>query len=238
MGYVIDILLIAIIALSVYFSVKKGFIRTVMGTVSLLLALILTLAFYEPVKEKITNSGIVDDFKTSVSVKLSEIEKTNEGNFDAESLMDNKPSEFVELLDNFGIDYNELKLQYDNWVSNSVEDIHEKLINAIITPIIDLLASGLAFVGLFIVFFFALKLATFLLDKICTLPILKQANEILGFVAGALNGVLSVLVVSAIIVLLTPYLKTKGIDIDPNDSFVFKFFSNELNIVLNFINGL
>lgn len=237
MGYIMDIILVSLMVLCVVSATKKGFIKTVMGTVSLLLALILTFAFYEPVKDKILESEMTNGLKATIIEKLENIEVDSEGNFDIESLMENKPTEFIELLENFGIDYNELSLQYEGWLSDSSTNIREKLIQTIINPIIDFLASGVTLFALFLVCFFAIKLATFLLDKVFTLPILKQANKALGFVAGAINGLVVVYVVSAIVILLIPFLKTKGIDIDPETSFVFKHFSDETNIVLNFISG-
>lgn len=237
MGYIMDIILVSLMVLCVVSATKKGFIKTVMGTVSLLLALILTFAFYEPVKDKILESEMTNGLKATIIEKLENIEVDSEGNFDIESLMENKPTEFIELLENFGIDYNELSLQYEGWLSDSSTNIREKLIQTIINPIIDFLASGVTLFALFLVCFFAIKLATFLLDKVFTLPILKQANKALGFVAGAINGLVVVYVVSAIVILLIPFLKTKGIDIDPETSFVFKYFSDETNIVLNFISG-
>ena len=237
MGYIMDIILVSLMVLCVVSATKKGFIKTVMGTVSLLLALILTFAFYEPVKDKILESEMTNGLKATIIEKLENIEVDSEGNFDIESLMENKPTEFIDLLENFGIDYNELSLQYEGWLSDSSTNIREKLIQTIINPIIDFLASGVTLFALFLVCFFAIKLVTFLLDKLFTLPILKQANKALGFVAGAINGLVVVYVVSAIVILLIPFLKTKGIDIDPETSFVFKYFSDETNIVLNFISG-
>ena len=221
MGYVMDIILVAVFGICVYTATKKGFIKTVLGTVSMLLALILTFAFYQPVKEKM----------------LESIELDSEGNFNLESLMENKPQEFLDVLGKFGIDYNELKLQYEGWLSESSENVREKLIATIINPIVDLLASGIALLALFLVCYFAIKLVVYLLDKAFKLPVLKQANKILGFVAGAVNGLVMVYLISAIVFVLMPYLKTKGIEIDPSSSLVFKYFCDTSNIVLNFISG-
>ena len=237
MGYVLDIIIVAVFVLCIANATKKGFVKTVMGTVSLLLALILTFVFYQPVKDKMIESGITDDLKVVIAEKLESIEVDSEGNFDIDSLMENRPEEFLELLESFGIDYNELKLQYEGWLSDSSENVREKMIAAIINPIVDLLASGITLLVLFLVCYFAIKLATYLLDKICKLPLLKQANKALGFVMGAINGLVLVYILSAAVVLLIPYLKTKGIEIDPASSFVFKLFADETNIVLNFITG-
>ena len=237
MGYVLDIILVAVFALCVYRATKKGFIKTVLGTVSLLLALILTFAFYKPVKEMMLESSLTAGIKDTIVEKLENIEPDSEGNFDVESLMENRPQEFIDLLEKFGIDYNELKVQYDGWVSSSTENVRDKLIETIINPIVDLLASGVALLALFLVCYFAIKLATYMLDKTFKLPVLKQANEALGFVAGIINGIVTIFVMTAIIVLLIPFLKTKGIDIDPNASFIFKYFTSNMNLVLSFIKG-
>ncbi len=237
MGYVMDIILVAVFGICVYTATKKGFIKTVLGTVSMLLALILTFAFYQPVKEKMLESSLTTGVKEVIVEKLESIELDSEGNFNLESLMENKPQEFLDVLEKFGIDYNELKLQYEGWLSESSENVREKLIATIINPIVDLLASGIALLALFLVCYFAIKLVVYLLDKAFKLPVLKQANKILGFVAGAVNGLVMVYLISAIVFVLMPYLKTKGIEIDPSSSLVFKYFCDTSNIVLNFISG-
>ena len=54
----------------------------------------------------------------------------------------------------------------------------------------DLIASTIAFAILFVLFIVAVRLVTLLLDRICRLPVLKQANRLLGFVLGLFIGLI------------------------------------------------
>ena len=54
----------------------------------------------------------------------------------------------------------------------------------------DFIASTIAFSLLFVLFMVAVKLITLLLDRFCRLPVLKQANRLLGFVLGLFIGLI------------------------------------------------
>lgn len=54
----------------------------------------------------------------------------------------------------------------------------------------DSIASVIAFALLFVVYLIAIRLLTALLDRICKLPVLRKANHLLGFVLGAVIGLL------------------------------------------------
>ncbi len=54
----------------------------------------------------------------------------------------------------------------------------------------EAVASVIAFFLLFVLFITAMRLITHLLDRICKLPVLKQANKLLGFFLGSLIGLL------------------------------------------------
>lgn len=62
------------------------------------------------------------------------------------------------------------------------------LLNVSFAP--DALASVIAFFLLFVLFMVAVKLVTFLLDRLCRLPVLKQANRLLGCALGVVIGLL------------------------------------------------
>lgn len=54
----------------------------------------------------------------------------------------------------------------------------------------DVIASVIAFTLLFVFFMAAVKLITLLLDRFCRLPVLKQANRLLGFALGLVIGLI------------------------------------------------
>lgn len=66
------------------------------------------------------------------------------------------------------------------------------------------------------------------LDKLTDLPILRQANKLLGLVAGVVLALLRVWLFCAVVQLLLPCADTLGLGIvshiDPANTFLFKFF--------------
>ena len=73
----------------------------------------------------------------------------------------------------------------DGWACGASGTLHDFL-NVRFAP--DELASVIAFFLLFVFFMLVVKLVTFLLDRLCRLPVLKQANRLLGFCLGLIIG--------------------------------------------------
>lgn len=89
-------------------------------------------------------------------------------------------------------------------------------------------ATFTAFILLYLGSVLVLRLAAYLLDKLTDLPILRQANKLLGLAAGVVLALLRVWLFCAVVRLLLPCADTLGLDfvsrIDPSATFLFKFF--------------
>lgn len=61
MNFLIDIILIALIALTTFISYKKGLIKVAFGLVSFVLAIVLAIVLYKPISNLIINHTSLDD---------------------------------------------------------------------------------------------------------------------------------------------------------------------------------
>lgn len=79
MNYLIDLILIAIIALFTFIGYKKGLIKVAFGLVSFILAIIISVILYKPVSSFIIKYTPLDDYiENAVAERLTSSETTKE----------------------------------------------------------------------------------------------------------------------------------------------------------------
>lgn len=79
MNYLIDLILIAIIALFTFIGYKKGLIKVAFGLVSFILAIVISVILYKPVSNFIIKYTPLDDYiENTVSERLTSSETTKE----------------------------------------------------------------------------------------------------------------------------------------------------------------
>ena len=79
MNYLIDLILIAIIALFAFIGYKKGLIKVAFGLVSFILALVISIALYKPISNFIINYTPLDDkIETTIAERLNSSKSSSE----------------------------------------------------------------------------------------------------------------------------------------------------------------
>lgn len=197
MSACLDIILIAIVAVFAIIGAKRGFIRSISGYVSHLIAFILALSFYKRfmvvVKRIPFISGMITDTKMP--------EFTGADGF----------MEKIKMIINYII------------FSDDVDAASKAVMNNLVA---DVLATVISFAVLLVAFLIVMKLVFSLLELIATAPVIKQANGVLGLVFGVLIGSFWAWIVASLFGnLLFPILNAKWPDVFMEDmltSFVYK----------------
>ena len=79
MNYLIDLIVIAIIALFTFIGYKKGLIKVAFGLVSFILAIVISVVLYRPISNFVINYTPLDDYiETTISERLESPETTDE----------------------------------------------------------------------------------------------------------------------------------------------------------------
>ena len=79
MTYILDLIIIAFIALFTFIGYKKGLIKVSFGLVSFILALIISVILYKPISNFIINYTSIDDtIESAVEERLSSPDTTDE----------------------------------------------------------------------------------------------------------------------------------------------------------------
>ena len=159
MSAVLDIILIAIIVIFAVVGTKKGFIKSVSGLVSHVLSFILALVFYKRFTVYVKRLPFLANMITDVDMP----------NFEgADGFM-----EKIKMIVNYIISSDDVSVASKAVVNNLIADV---------------IATVIAFAVLLLGFILLFRLAFLLLDLMAKVPVIKQANGVLGLVSGLFLG--------------------------------------------------
>ena len=220
MAIVADIILLAIIIIGVVSGWKKGFVVTVMHTLSFFIAAILTKFLYGFVYDIAYPGFFLPKIKDLI---CDTVTKSANGS-SIDSLLANKPEFFTNIINRFSsVD------DVQKYVTSNPKADLNSVCEYIATPIASVVAKVVCFIAVFLVIVILLKLLTFVLDRICKLPILKSANKLLGVIAGLILGALFAWLTAEAFTLLLPKLSALYPDIfkptTVDDSVLLKYLS-------------
>ena len=212
MGIILDIILVAIIALNIFICYIKGLVKLAVGLIAVAAAIILALILYKPVSNLIIENTEIDE----------NIEQAIINNFSGDT-QENEEVRYVSVLD---------------YLQKYVDDAVNKTQTEIVTQTAGMMAvkiiNVVVLIGIFIIVRAVLVLLTFISDIITSLPILKQFNEVGGILYGAIKALLIIYVVLAIVFLIICYTNNSTISEAINSSYITRFFYDH-NLLLNII---
>lgn len=219
MAIIIDLVVIAVIALSTFLGYKKGLIGVAFKIASFLIAIVITLILYRPIAGIIiNNTPIAKNIETTIVEKLSSSE-IEDGKIEKEST--DLPNVVVNYIN--GQIANTINNTKDEIVANVAKDLSRNIVNICVM------------IGLFIITRIALIFAKVLLEAVAELPIVKQFNEAGGIIYGILRGILLVYLILAIISLILPIIdKTTVLEAINNTILTKLLYNNNLILMLFF----
>ena len=218
MGIILDIILLAILALSIFLGYKKGLIEVAFNLCAFLLAIIITWILYTPITNAVINNTEIDDNIKSTIVEKGVI-KNNE------NIEDGKETEKEQNSINKYI-----QEYVTTPITNTTNDVVEETAKVVSEKVV---AIGVAIV-LFIVVRIGLILLKFVVEGIASLPIIKQFNKAGGTIYGAIRGTFIIYIFLAILFFVMSVNNSGMIANLINTSLVSKYlYAN--NLILNII---
>lgn len=233
MTAIIDIIIAAILAITVILAIQRGFVKTMLGTLGFAIALLVAVLFHSPVADSLAEGAFGESAKNLVH---SAIDNTiTEENYEA-VFSDKEDSDTESALERvFSLfdaedKYESISESYDEWRQNGLATVKEKLKDNLTEPGVDLCCTVLAYLIIFVIARIALKIAEVVLDKVVALPVLKQANKVLGAVAGAVLAIFRVFIFCFALKLILPIANGLGIEwlsaIKPESSVLYHLFDS------------
>ena len=187
MGIIIDIIVILIIALSVFLGYRKGLIALAVKLFAVIIALIATLILYKPISALIINNTNLDEnIQNVIMEKANNQEETNDTSLNKETANINSKNETTQATES----------QEGNIVEQSLEE-------KILPEVARELSINIINIGVIIILYFVIKIAlhfiTAIANIVAKIPIIKQFNKIGGIIYGLLRGLLLIYVILLII---------------------------------------
>lgn len=212
MGIVVDLIIVAVMLLFIFLGYKKGLTGSLIKLLSFVIAIVLAVILYKPVGNVVIENTTIDD-----NIRTS-------------------------LNETFGVQENKQKEKKEENVPSSImNNINKEIENAtdeVKTNVIDETTKTVVYVGSAIVIFLAVKVVLLIVSlftsQITKLPIIRQVDKIGGLAYGAIEGVVIVYAILAVISLTSVIWANNAVVMAIGKSTLGEMLYNN-NIILNLL---
>ncbi len=208
MGLILDIILLAIMVISIVYGAKKGFFKSLMSLISGILALLIAITFTPALSAYVNDNYVIEPLANGIETTFLSIAETDESasGYDKGLLL--KDSQFLSLMENAGYTEEEIEESFSiNMGETSDSARITALAYLVATPIAKTVSDIVAFIILFVVSFILLKLLTFIIGLFLKLPALKELDTVMGVVFGIISAIFFAFVFSMMASHLSDALK-------------------------------
>lgn len=229
---IIDIVIIAIIALSAFMGYKKGLAGILVSIISLFLAIILGVLLQGSVADYLYNKTEVGKtIESSISTMINEnIENIGNVKEQVEDSNDEKNVEENEVKENDKKDYKE------NFLNNffDEDELKNQVVQDSAKKLTFVILKGLAFIGIFILVFLICYIIRMILNIVFSLPILGTINKAGGIVLNVAKSVFMIWLVLALVSFVT-FIPLFANVANMIDSSIITKFLFENNLIVNIL---
>ena len=218
MSIVIDLILVAIVALCIFLGKRKGLTGYIIGILAFIISILLAFIVYKPVANFIIQHTQLDETiaeKVATMLEGTNVEKGEEIQKTENNVY---PNAFVEQVNQYVKEATEV--QAENITDYVAENIATTIVY-MITIIVVLIIANIA-----------LRIFGFLLNTIAELPILKQFNDVGGIIIGGVEGIVIVYIIITVLTLLLPILKAENFMRAIDNSYIANYIYNH-NLIMN-----
>lgn len=228
MNILLDLIIIAIAGITIWIAAKRGFVKTFISAVSSLLALVVVMLFTAPLANALAETSIASSVRRNTAVFLDELIQNSEAS-NSLTLVQDQSGELYTVLESVGIDLGE----FSDWLEKSTDQtetaFRESLVEYISGPVATLVMRALAMLILYLGASLLLKIAGSLLSGVIEhLPVIREANHMLGLVLGIVLATVRVFIFCAIVSILINTSSLTGFsffaELDPAKTYLFRLF--------------
>ncbi len=217
LGLIFDIVIVAILVLSVYFSVKNGLINASKRILSIILTILIMASSHAYIASWFKTSQWGEQIGENVSQMLNSQYSQNMTEVKSENTV---PPIFQFFISDEMEQMNEAKDNFINSVTQKITD-----------SILSIVALVLLYIAIRIFLFFLFKI----LNLIFELPLLRSVNKLSGAIIGVINGLFIVYVVTGILVLFISGELAITIQEGIGQSYIAKYFYNNNLLIQMFL---
>ncbi len=217
MSIIIDLIIVAIIALCIFLGYKKGLTQYIIKIFSFIIAVIVAFILFKPVSNWVIQNTTIDEGikEAVVNVVKNDVEDTGKVKEDS-----NLPKAMVDYINN------SIESAVNEAKQNVIETAAETIANSAINVGVAILV--------FIIVRILLILVSMLSKALTNLPVIKQFDKAGGIIYGLLKSLVIIFIVFAIISFISPMIEQTGIIVAINKSFIGGLLYNN-NLLLKII---
>ena len=214
MAIIIDIVIVAIIALCLFLVYRRGLTVSLLKILSFVLAIVIAFILFKPVSNLVINHTNWDDsLKTSIEQFITEKTSTPE-----------EKSSLPQVI----VDY------IDETMAQSVNEAKEVAIENTAQSVTNLIVNAGVWIAVFIIARILLIFIRFITALIAKLPVIKQFDKLGGILYGILEAFVILYVLLAIISFIAPMINNAEFIDALNKSFIGSMLYNN-NILLKIL---
>lgn len=217
MSLIIDLIILGLILLCVFFGYKKGLTKCVIKILSFVIAIIIAVVLFKPISNFVINNTEIDDNIKNSIVEIVSDDVSETGKVKEDS---NLPKSIVKHI--------------NESIETSVNETKQTVVNTVAEQISKTAVNVGVAITLFIVARIALIFVSALSSIITDLPIIKQFDKAGGIIYGLVEALIIIFIVFAIISLISPMIESSGLIAAINKSIIGSVFYNN-NLLMNII---
>lgn len=198
MSIVLDAAVLVIILLVAFITMKKGFVKSIIGLLSLVLTLVIISACSKPVATFLYDSIIDKPVQNSIVKQLDEQDQKNEQVVD--SVWNSLPKFLTNTAENSGITTDSIGNIIKKDANNA--EIAQNFSQNVVRPTAISIITFAVNIILFIVLTIILRFLSKVICKLFKAPVLKHVNKALGLVLGVLKGI----VIASLVCVVVSYI--------------------------------
>lgn len=234
MSWVFDVIVLLIVALTVFLGYRRGFLRTIVQLVGCLLALILAFSFSQTVSTWVYDTMLRDTVYEKIETAWQDTTASGAATLSdkVESMTEALPGFVKSVWDPESVTK---ELQQFLNSGETAQSASVFLTDTVLRPILVTVIRFIAFLILYALLMVAVKLLVKLIKPLSRLPLIRQADGVLGAVSGFLKGILFAFVAVTILQLLAVGDSSLVVKEDLANSYIAGWLAelNPLSDVLN-----
>lgn len=185
MSIVLDAVALIIILVVAFITMKRGFVKSIIGLASLVLTLLIVSVCSKPVATFVYDSVIDKSIQNSIVKQLDENDQKN--NDAVNSVWNSLPKFLTNAAQNSGVTTDSIGSIIKSNDDNAV--IAQNFSQNVVRPSAISILTFSVNIILFIVLTILFRLLSKVICKLFKAPVLKQVNKALGLVLGVLKGI-------------------------------------------------
>ncbi len=227
MGFLLDIIVVAIIALTAFLAARRGFVRTFIEVVGFFLSIYLAFALSgslaQVTYDKAVEPSVVGTIENAIGETTLNVSETT-----INQIWDEIPQFLTAMAEKNGLTKSTLSQEVQRFTDHSgagIAQVAADFVEPAIVSILRVLFGVLIFIVLLILIKFLAKF----INRVFKLPLVGSLNTVLGAVLGVAKGFIYAFLICTVLSALAVVLKDGFLIFTPKaieSSFLFKWLAS------------